>query len=271
MLSLSMRGIGISVKEDINIMGDIKFTIITVAYNASDCIAKTIESVLNQSETPYEYIIVDGQSTDETVGIAQSYEKDFSDKDIIFRIYSEKDTGIYNAMNKGINMANGDYISFINAGDWYENNAIKTISDVCIKNIEMVYGSINYYTRDGRKIIKKSRKDKWIISTRNWNHPSMFMKTSVYKEKHLDEQYKVYADFDLFLKVRNERISFAVVDKVITNFVADGVSTKCKLKDVLIRASEKYNVYRNNGYGFIYFFEAYGWEIIKMIFLRLNS
>ena len=81
---------------------NLKFTVVTVVYNAESILAKTIESVLNQSYAPYEYLIIDGKSTDKTVEIADSYKDRFAEKHIIYRVISEKDTGIYNAMNKGV-------------------------------------------------------------------------------------------------------------------------------------------------------------------------
>ena len=107
---------------------DLKFTVVTVTFNAEDVVRKTMDSVLNQSLSPYEYLIFDGVSSDDTVKIAQEYAPRFQEKGIRFRIQSEKDSGIYNAMNKGIRAATGDFISFLNAGDWYEPDALEKVN-----------------------------------------------------------------------------------------------------------------------------------------------
>ena len=107
----------------------LKFTVVTVAYNAESVIEKTITSVLNQSYLPFEYYIIDGKSGDKTVEKEKKYSVEFQNKGVKYTVISEKDSGIYNAMNKGIELATGDFISFLNAGDWYEIDSLKNIND----------------------------------------------------------------------------------------------------------------------------------------------
>ena len=97
-------------------------SIVTVVYNGENSIRKTIESVLCQEFKDYEYIIVDGLSQDNTVSIAKEYEERFEGR---LRIFSERDKGIYDAMNKGIRLAKGDYIWLVNADDWIEPDALR--------------------------------------------------------------------------------------------------------------------------------------------------
>lgn len=105
----------------------LKFSVITVCFNAEKVIRKTIESVLYQTYPPYEYIIIDGKSADGTLVVINSIRDEFKEKGINLIVVSEKDNGIYNAMNKGIDKASGDFISFLNAGDWYEFDALANI------------------------------------------------------------------------------------------------------------------------------------------------
>ena len=107
-----------------------KISIITIAYNSEKTISRTIESVYNQTYQPYEYIIVDGLSKDSTVEVAKQYEQKFKEKGIIYRIISERDKGLYDAMNKGITMAEGELIGMINSDDWYEPDALKEVNEV---------------------------------------------------------------------------------------------------------------------------------------------
>lgn len=250
----------------------LKFTVVTVAYNAENVIEKTLQSVLNQSYPPFEYYVIDGKSTDKTVEIAEKYSNDFANKGVKYTVISEEDSGIYNAMNKGIDLATGDFVSFLNAGDWYETDSLKNINDFYNEEeFELTYGSLNYINPDGSSTIKTSKLDSFPVSSRHWNHPSMFLKTDIYKKYKFDETFKAYADFNLYLKLRKDGTKIRVIDKVITNFVADGVSTNRDIKKVLERSKEKYTSYLHNGYGKIYFLEAYGWEVLKAVYFMIRS
>ena len=105
-----------------------KVSIITICFNSEAVIRKTIESVLNQTYTDIEYIIIDGASKDKTVEIAESYRLSLEGKGITFNVYSEPDKGIYDAMNKGINKATGELVGLINSGDWYEPSMIPRLT-----------------------------------------------------------------------------------------------------------------------------------------------
>ena len=94
-----------------------KISIVTVNYNGGKTLKRTIESILNQTHNDIEYIIVDGKSTDNSVDIIKSYEENFNKKGYEYRWISEKDTGIYNAMNKGIKLATGEIIGILNSDD----------------------------------------------------------------------------------------------------------------------------------------------------------
>lgn len=110
-------------------------TVVTVCFNAGQTIAKTMQSVLNQTYRPLEYILVDGKSTDNTLNIIYELEPLFHEKGIAVRIVSEKDKGIFDAMNKGVKLANGRWVNFMNAGDVFYND--KTIDFVFSHEIPM--------------------------------------------------------------------------------------------------------------------------------------
>ena len=247
------------------------FSVVTVVYNSADKIGKTIESVLNQKHSPYEYIIIDGLSKDNTLDIINSYNKKFQEKNIIYKIVSEEDNGIYNAMNKAIKIAAGDFISFINAGDWYETEALLNIAQAYSKNeFDMAYGGLHYINPNGSIFDKMSKLDRYWITSRHWNHPSMFLKKEYYEKYMFDESYKIYSDFALYLKLRKDNLKIQVLDKVISNFVADGVSTNTSLKSTITRVKEKYRAYIESGYSRIYIIEAIGWEVFKSTYFTVK-
>ena len=253
-------------------MAHLKFTIVTVAFNAERDIAKTIESVLDQTYLPYEYFIIDGKSQDKTLKIAESYRADFAEKGVRFEVISEKDSGIYNAMNKGIKAANGDFVAFLNAGDWYQQDALSNINAFYQEEaFDLTYGGLNYINPNGSVTIKMSKLDSFPITSRHWNHPSMFLRREIYQKYGFDESYPTYSDFALYLKLRKDGTKICVIDKVITNFVADGVSTDVHFKKVLGRGKEKYRAYRQSGYSVVYWLEAYGWEFMKSVYFRIKS
>lgn len=253
-------------------MDDLKFTVVTVCINAEKVIAKTIESVLEQLFSPYEYLIVDGASTDRTVEIAEGYRSAFEAKGINYLIISEKDNGIYNAMNKGVREATGDFISFLNAGDTYLVDALWNVNKFYKEGeFDLTYGGLNYINPDGTVTIKMSKMDKFLVTSRHWNHPSMFLRREIYQKYGFDERFKAYADFHLYTKLRKTKIKIRVIPEIITNFPADGVSTDVKMSKVLARGREKYLIYRDNGYGRIYWLESYGWEIMKSVYFRIKS
>lgn len=252
---------------------ELKFTVVTVCFNAAGVIEKTILSVLEQSYTPYEYLIIDGKSTDDTVNIAESYRDRFEKKGIRYSVVSEKDSGIYNAMNKGLKAASGDFVSFLNSGDWYQADALQKINNFYREEpFDLTYGGLHYINRDGSVIDKMSKLDRFPVSSRNWNHPSMFLRREIYQKYGFDERFKTYADFHLYTKLRKvPDIKIRVINEIITNFPADGVSTDVKFSKVLNRAGEKYRIYRDNGYDRIYWLESYGWEILKSLYFIAKS
>ena len=120
-----------------------KITIITVAYNSAKTIRDTIESVLSQTYNDFEYIIVDGNSKDNTIDIVKGYEDRFNNR---LRWISEPDKGLYDAMNKGISMATGDIIGIINSDDFYHRNDIfeQVVSAFSDKQVDAIYGDVHF-------------------------------------------------------------------------------------------------------------------------------
>ena len=202
-----------------------KITVVTVAYNEEANIRRTIESVLNQTSCDFEYIICDGKSTDGTVDVAKSYIPAFVERGISFQIWSEKDKGIYDAMNKGIERSQGEYVHFLNAGDWYYDSNV--ISDVAEKIIEtgmpdVIYGDIVYVERG--VVLRQATDHNDLRRGMTMAHPSTFVANYILKEKFFDTQYKIAADYNLLLDLYLEGKVFSNIHIPISYFELDGVS-----------------------------------------------
>ena len=245
-------------------MKPILVTITTAAYNSEKTIRRTIESVLGQTYTNIEYIIIDGMSKDNTVNIANEYKERFKNKGISYKIISEKDKGMYDALNKGIDMAKGEIVGNINSDDWYEEDAIEKVVKLYNTNkFDLLYADLRLVYNDGRTSIKHSR-DSRIATSRAWNHPTQFGTKELYKK----EKYKLesmYDDFDLLLRVKKAGYKIVILNEVLANFTMDGMSHERKIKKSASRFRARYRIYRNNGYSRLYVIECFAIEAAKLL------
>ena len=240
-------------------------TIITICFNSEAVIKKTIESVLNQTYTDIEYIIIDGASKDKTVEIAESYKDAFAEKGIDFKIFSEPDKGIYDAMNKGIAKATGELVGLINSGDFYEPQMIETaVKAFEEKPYDIFYGDINLIKDNGQIIVKKSKYDK-LPTSRHWNHPTMVVRKAYYDEIGAYKCEGIHDDFEFFLRARKKNARITIKNVTLANFMTGGASNKKSFKQCKKRCKDRYKAYRDNGYGIWSWFECVGIEIAKFI------
>ena len=244
----------------------IKVSIVTAAFNSESTIRRTVESVLNQTYGNIEYIVVDGKSADQTVEIVEEYRDKFLDKGYTLIVISEKDDGIYDAMNKGITRATGEIIGMINSDDWYEPEAVQTVIEAYHENkFDCFYADLNLIHNDGRVTIKKSKIDKR-PTTRHWNHPTTFITKDTYNDIGLYACRCIYDDWDLILRLRKANKKISVKNVVLANFTLNGVSHSKSLKKVFERIKIKYSCYKRNGYGFSYYpIECFLMEMAKFI------
>lgn len=237
-------------------------TITTVTLNSEQTIEQTITSVLHQTYPKVEYIIVDGLSSDKTIEIAKRFENAFMQKGYLYTIISEKDNGMYDAINKGISLAHGEIIGNINSDDWYETDAIEK-SLQCFKktDCDLMYADLRMIKEDGTSFVKQSHKTK-IVTSRAWNHPTQFAKKSLYDQ----EKYKcesLHDDFDLLLRVMRKGYKIAVLNEVTANFRMDGMSHNRDLRLAIQRGKARYKIYRDNGYSRLYWLECFLMEMVK--------
>ncbi len=172
-----------------------KITVVTVCYNAESIIEDTILSVINQSYKNIEYIIIDGNSTDNTLNIINQY------KSSISTLVSEPDKGIYDAMNKGLRLATGEWISFINTGDkFYNNNVLEDIFSHSKDQLNIIYGDTEFIRNNGRKI-EKSFEPTWIRRNMPTCHQSFFVRTTLAKNIGFDTRYKYASDYNMIYNI----------------------------------------------------------------------
>ncbi len=210
-----------------------KISLITVSFNSEKTIEQTFQSVKNQviDEFELEYILIDGLSNDGTLEISNNY------NDLISIKVSEKDSGIYNAMNKGIKYATGDIIGFLNSDDNFIDDYVLQSISKCFtdKELDIVYGDINYVNSSG-KIIRK-----WITGEKKsfsngWHpaHPAFYAKKKLFDSYGgFDESFTITADFDLmlrFMEVVNSTHKY--LPKVFVNMKLGGESNQ-SIKNIL--------------------------------------
>lgn len=240
-------------------------SIITVCYNSEKTIRETIESVLNQTYHEIEYIIVDGLSSDNTLKIAEEYRTQFAAKGMQLKIISEKDHGIYDAMNKGINNSCGEIVGIINSDDWYENNAVEVVVDTYKQQrFDYFYGDIRLIKSNGQAIIKHSKKDR-LVTSRHWNHPTSFVTKETYAELGVFSCEGIHDDFDFFLRVRKAGKKIVIKNEILANFRTGGVSNDKSIEKSKKRVKDRYRCYRNNNYSRLYLIECLLIELAKNI------
>lgn len=205
-----------------------KLSIITATYNSAATITQTLESVAEQTYDSIEHIIVDGLSNDNTLNLVNHFQH-------IATIITEKDNGIYDAMNKGIQLASGDIIGILNSDDFYvSNDILQQVAEVFeTTNCDLLYGDLNFV--DSNEISKIKRK--WIAGSYTLNdflygwmppHPTFFVRKKVY------EKYGLFnlslgsaADYELMLRfMYKHQLKTSYLNKVIVHFRMGGASTK---------------------------------------------
>lgn len=232
-----------------------KISLITVSYNSEETIRETFESVRKQKVEGFdlEYIHVDGLSNDATMDISMEFD------DIITKRNSEKDSGIYNAMNKGVQMASGDVIGFLNSDDTFTSkDVLISISNLfnSDEELDIVYGDIDYVDLSGQ-IKRKWRTGQRRDFSKGWHpaHPGFYAKRTLFLTfGGFDENLTIAADFDLmlrFIDAKGARTKY--LEKVCVNMKLGGESNR-SIKNIymgntqIIQSFKKYNIKPQIGY-----------------------
>ena len=223
------------------------FSIVTVCYNSEKTIERTIKSVLAQQYTNYEYIIVDGGSTDRTLDIVKNYEPLFEGR---MKWKSEPDKGIYDAFNKGIWRSKGTYVWIVNSDDFIAVDALDYLKNVINryeKGTEPILScALNYYDEKSGKITgkhfynAKDAKRIYKMDAVGVVHPATLVPKRIYEEEGgFDDRYKLSGDCDWFHRVYKRGCPFAFIDHIVTNMSNAGISGQWNMKRYKISRNDK--------------------------------
>jgi glycosyltransferase involved in cell wall biosynthesis len=228
-----------------------KISIITVCFNSEATIKDTLESVKKQDYFDIEYVIIDGGSTDNTLNIINDH------GEIITKVISEPDNGLYDALNKGLANVTGDIIGFLHSDDLLASSTIilDLMTEMKSKKLDGIYGDLEYVAKhDTNKIIRywKSRKFKFSILKQGWMpaHPTLFLKKQVYdKHGEFNLSYKISADYDFMLRIlKDNDLEYGYLPKVITKMRVGGASNR-SFKNILQKTREDYLAITSNNIG----------------------
>ncbi|HRC81396.1 MAG TPA: glycosyltransferase family 2 protein [Sedimentibacter sp.] len=230
-------------------------SLITVSYNSEKTIADTIESILRQTYENIEYIIIDGLSSDNTVKIAKSYEPLFRDKGYVFKIVSEKDKGIYDAMNKGIKLSTGQIVGILNSDDFYTNEFVieKVVNKMISENADCLYADLLYVDEiNTEKVVRKWKANRGDFRL-GWNppHPTTFITKETYNKFGLYKiNYKISSDYDLLFRIIHKgKVNTSYLEEYIVKMRIGGRSTS-GIKSNITSVKEIYAVLKENNQKF---------------------
>lgn len=230
-----------------------KISLITVTYNSENTLADTLQSILAQSYSNIESIIVDGASKDNTLSIIKKYEPMFNGK---MKWISESDKGLYDAMNKGIKMATGDIIGILNSDDLFmDNNVLEDISIAFNENnIDCLYGNLRFVdATDTNKVIRTWKGTQYISGgfLKGWHpaHPTFYVKRNVYEKYGVfDTSFDVSADFELMLRfIEKHKIINLYLDRYFVKMRMGGESTG-SIKKIIQGNKNVLRAFRKNGF-----------------------
>lgn len=218
-------------------------SIITVCLNSEKHLEQTIRSVIEQTYSNLEYIIIDGGSSDNTIAIIKKYQ------DYVSCWISEPDKGIFDAMNKGIGLASGEWIGIINSDDWYNSNAVAWIVNESYNkpNVDVFHGNVIVVDREGKYELKKGSAD-YFSENRQLcvHHPTCFIKKEVYNKYKYDLKYKLSADREFILRLLKNGNVFFYLDLFMVYYRITGSSNHPYFKSIFDRYKIRKIYYNKN-------------------------
>jgi len=205
-------------------MSQPKLSVVTIVYNNVRDIERTVLSVLNQTYANIEYLLIDGASTDGTLEILKKYEGRLG------KLISEKDKGIYDAMNKGLALASGDYILFMNSGDeFYATDTVEKVF-AAAADADIYYGETEMYDEDWKSLGQRRHKAPETFTWKDFKHGMSISHQAIYIRRSLtepyDPQYKLSADIDWIIKSAKKAVKIVNTRMYVAKYLVGGMSKK---------------------------------------------
>jgi len=226
-----------------------KFSVITVTYNSSETLQDTLSSVADQSLPAIEHIVIDGASkdnTDEVISLHGSH---------VVNYISEPDFGIYDAMNKGLKLATGEVVCFLNAGDFYiDSGVLERVDKVMnLEDLDIIYGNVAYFRGENKKNIIRRYKSEYfhprlLIKGFMPAHPAFFMRRDIYQRiEPFRINYKIAGDFEMMVRIFSDNnLRFRHMQEVLTMMRLGGISNM-GIKSFIVINAEILRACRENG------------------------
>ncbi|MBO4810962.1 MAG: glycosyltransferase [Prevotella sp.] len=256
----------------------IKFTVVTITFNAEAVVERTLQSVLQQTHEDVEHLIIDGASTDGTLRLAEQYkaESDASARGHKVIIRSEPDDGIYHAMNKGLTQASGDYILYLNAGDSFpQADTLEQVAHRCRLNElpsdelpAVLYGNTDIVDAEGKYLYPRRLQPPAQLTWRSFRqgmlvcHQAFYARTDIAKNLQYDTRYRYSADVDWCIRVMREadRLSLPLcnIGMVVANYMEQGTTTSHHRESL----RERFKVMAHH-YGYPSTLAMHAWFVVR--------
>ena len=264
----------------------IRFTVVTITYNAERVLRRTLDSVLAQTYEGVEHLIIDGASTDATLTIAAAYKQQSDESESKHKviIQSEPDRGIYDAMNKGLTQASGDYIVFMNAGDSFPAaDTLEQVTHRCrlteLPTAEwpgVLYGNTDIVDSEGHYLHPRRLQPPRQLSWRSFKmgmvvcHQAFYARTDIAKNLQYDTRYRFSADVDWCIRVMREveRLGLPLQDAgmVVANYMEQGATTNNHWASL----RERYHVMQHH-YGTMQTILLHGWFVVRGVLSKIKA
>jgi glycosyltransferase involved in cell wall biosynthesis len=239
-------------------------SVITICYNSEKVIEKTIKSVFSQTFKNMEYVLIDGESNDNTIEVIKSYQKCFDESGVNYTWISEKDRGIYDAMNKGVAKSNGKWLLFLNSGDYLLNEAIlEYIFNNYLRtaNFEILTGRVNIVSHDyinmGYTHPNKKGNSQLLLKENCIAHQATFIHRDIFDRYGHFQNFKIMMDYEYWIRLLSHDVKFSFINDIIANFINNGVSSN--RDNYLTALDEQLDIL--NSYGYISKYEK---EMLRM-------